>query len=105
MWGEQDSNLRSLTTTELQSVPFGRSGISPVFFIIEPPEGFEPTTPRLQITCSGQLSYGGKKISKEQLIYICIRFASANIERFFEIFKIILNFFSFFFLSSFFFLD
>ena len=28
-WGEQDSNLRSRKTTELQSVPFGRSGISP----------------------------------------------------------------------------
>ena len=26
----------------------------------EPIEGFEPTTPRLQITCSGQLSYIGK---------------------------------------------
>ena len=29
MWGEQDSNLRSLTTTDLQSVPVGRFGISP----------------------------------------------------------------------------
>jgi hypothetical protein len=29
LWGEQDSNLRSRKTTELQSVPFGRSGISP----------------------------------------------------------------------------
>ena len=26
---------------------------------LEPMEGFEPTTPRLQITCSGQLSYIG----------------------------------------------
>ena len=26
---------------------------------VEPMEGFEPTTPRLQITCSGQLSYIG----------------------------------------------
>ena len=25
----------------------------------EPMEGIEPTTPRLQITCSGQLSYIG----------------------------------------------
>ena len=32
---------------------------SPQTFLKEPPEGFEPTTPRLQITCSGQLSYGG----------------------------------------------
>ena len=29
LWGEKDSNLRSLATTELQSVPFGHSGISP----------------------------------------------------------------------------
>ena len=28
-WGEQDSNLRSHKTTELQSVPVGRFGISP----------------------------------------------------------------------------
>ena len=28
-------------------------------FPFEPIEGFEPTTPRLQITCSGQLSYIG----------------------------------------------
>ena len=29
----------------------------------EPIEGFEPTTPRLQITCSGQLSYIGRWVS------------------------------------------
>ena len=29
----------------------------------EPMEGIEPTTPRLQITCSGQLSYIGKIVS------------------------------------------
>ncbi len=29
LWGEEDSNLRSRKTTELQSVPFGHSGISP----------------------------------------------------------------------------
>ena len=28
--------------------------------LFEPMEGIEPTTPRLQITCSGQLSYIGK---------------------------------------------
>ena len=27
-----------------------------VFLFLEPLVGFEPTTPRLQITCSGQLS-------------------------------------------------
>ena len=31
----------------------------PLFQVREPMEGFEPTTPRLQITCSGQLSYIG----------------------------------------------
>ena len=30
MWGEQDSNLRSRKTAELQSDPFGHSGISPI---------------------------------------------------------------------------
>ena len=29
LWGEKDSNLRKLTLTELQSVPFGRSGTPP----------------------------------------------------------------------------
>ncbi len=28
-WGGEDSNLRRLTPTDLQSVPFGRSGTSP----------------------------------------------------------------------------
>ena len=28
----------------------------------EPMEGIEPTTPRLQITCSGQLSYIGNVV-------------------------------------------
>ncbi len=30
LWGEEDSNLRSRKTADLQSDPFGRSGISPV---------------------------------------------------------------------------
>ena len=30
----------------------------------EPMEGIEPTTPRLQITCSGQLSYIGNIVSR-----------------------------------------
>ena len=56
-----DSNHRSRKTADLQSAPFGHSGIRPK--IIEPMEGFEPTTPRLQITCSGQLSYIGRWVS------------------------------------------
>ena len=54
---------------DLQSAPVGHFGISPSVKLlrrisVEPIEGFEPTTPRLQITCSGQLSYIGG-ISKE----------------------------------------
>ena len=49
-----DSNHRRRKPADLQSAPFGHSGICPFFF--EPLVGFEPTTPRLQITCSGQLS-------------------------------------------------
>ena len=40
-WGEEDSNLRSRTTTDLQSAPVGHFGISPYS---EPMEGFEPPT-------------------------------------------------------------
>ncbi len=72
-WGGEDSNLRRLTPTDLQSVPFGRSGTSPgttmlnttskkalfkfrlelhinlsisLWFIakMEPPKGLEPPT-------------------------------------------------------------
>ena len=63
MWAVKDSNLRSRKTAELQSAPVGHFGNCPFFtFLIpktkiaEPLVGFEPTTPRLQITCSGQLS-------------------------------------------------
>ncbi len=35
MWGEQDSNLRSHKTTELQSVPVGRFGIPPSILLLE----------------------------------------------------------------------
>ena len=31
-WGEEDSNLRNRKITDLQSAPFGRSGISPKHF-------------------------------------------------------------------------
>ena len=65
-WGEQDSNLWRWKPADLQSALVGRLSISPqvknqqITINIEPVEGFEPTTPRLQITCSGQLSYTGK---------------------------------------------
>ena len=53
LWAKMDSNHRRRTSADLQSAPFGHSGIRPKK---EPLVGFEPTTPRLQITCSGQLS-------------------------------------------------
>ena len=59
-WEKMDSNHRRYKPADLQSAPFGHSGILPKFFKnFEPMEGIEPTTPRLQITCSGQLSYIG----------------------------------------------
>ena len=59
-WEKMDSNHRRYKPADLQSAPFGHSGILPKFLrTFEPMEGIEPTTPRLQITCSGQLSYIG----------------------------------------------
>ena len=73
-----DSNHRRRTPADLQSAPFGHSGIFPYFpasvdsltiscnpipsppgLFLEPMEGFEPPTSWLQISCSGQLSYIG----------------------------------------------
>ena len=77
-----DSNHRRRTPADLQSAPFGHSGIFPIFcwtsnlFKLEPMEGFEPTTPRLQITCSGQLSYIGNKPLRDAKVGII--FNSAN---------------------------
>ena len=48
----------------------------PTLFELEPMEGFEPTTPRLQITCSGQLSYIGNKPLRDAKVEIF--FNSAN---------------------------
>jgi hypothetical protein len=41
-WGEVDSDHRSRQTTDLQSAPFGRSGIPP--YMLELVDGFEPPT-------------------------------------------------------------
>ena len=62
-WGGEVSNLRRLTPTDLQSVPFGHSGTSPTYILnnssenssgmkvhptaqgkMEPPKGIEPPT-------------------------------------------------------------
>ncbi len=53
----------------------------------EPIEGFEPTTPRLQITCSGQLSYIGAHES-----FIAER--TAKVDTFFEFTKLFQRFFN-----------
>ena len=89
-WEEMDSNHRRRTPADLQSAPFGHSGIFPIFLFtaalsrsktLEPMEGFEPTTPRLQITCSGQLSYIG--INRLRDAKVGIIFNSANFLRIF----------------------
>ena len=62
LWEEVDSNHRTRRSgfTVRRNC---RYAILPIFLRYchrpEPIEGFEPTTPRLQITCSGQLSYIG----------------------------------------------
>ena len=52
---------------------------------IEPVEGFEPTTPRLQITCSGQLSYTGKLniFPYKKQVFFTSPLRGANIQQFF----------------------
>ena len=52
LWAKMDSNHRRYKPADLQSAPFGHSGIRPT----EPLVGFEPTTRALQMRCSGQLS-------------------------------------------------
>ena len=61
LWEEVDSNHRTLRE-RIYSPPQLPLCEPPSVFPFEPIEGFEPTTPRLQITCSGQLSYIGKLI-------------------------------------------
>ena len=57
-WEVVDSNHRTLRE-RIYSPPQLPLCEPPSVFPFEPIEGFEPTTPRLQITCSGQLSYIG----------------------------------------------
>ena len=81
-WEEMDSNHRRRTPADLQSAPFGHSGIFPnilrynLVVVYEPMEGFEPTTPRLQITCSGQLSYIGIQPLRDAKVGIFFMFAN-----------------------------
>ena len=51
----EGADLQSAAIAAMRSPQVSRNS----FRRLEPKEGFEPTTPRLQITCSGQLSYIG----------------------------------------------
>ena len=51
----EGADLQSAAIAAMRSPQVSRNS----FRRLEPKEGFEPTTPRLQITCSGQLSYFG----------------------------------------------
>ena len=57
---------------------------------LEPMEGFEPTTPRLQITCSGQLSYIGIQPLRDAKVGIFFIFANFS-EVFFSKFLFLLS--------------
>ena len=75
---------------DLQSAAIATMRTSQTSFSIcqssfEPIEGFEPTTPRLQITCSGQLSYIGAHES-----FIAER--TAKVDTFFEFTKFFRHF-------------
>ena len=63
MVGKDGFEPPKVKPADLQSAPFGHSGTCP-YITDEPMEGFEPTTPRLQITCSGHLSYIGNAYFK-----------------------------------------
>ena len=58
-WEEVDSNHRTRRSGFTVRRNCHYANLPSSFFPFEPIEGFEPTTPRLQITCSGQLSYIG----------------------------------------------
>ncbi len=65
-WARMDSNHRRYNQ-QIYSLPHLATLVLALKYantlgLSEPMGGFEPSTPRLQITCSGQLSYIGKKI-------------------------------------------
>ncbi len=64
-WARMDSNHRRYNQ-QIYSLPHLATLVLALKYantlgLSEPMGGFEPSTPRLQITCSGQLSYIGKK--------------------------------------------
>jgi hypothetical protein len=84
-WGGEDSNLRSLSATDLQSVPFDRSGTSPLAFqarstearLVELARGLEPPTLSLQGRSSTKLSYASRlsRPACDSRIHSCSRHA------------------------------
>ena len=85
------SGKRWIRTTEgvrqqIYSLPHLATLVSSQFLLLqldlprlqvrEPMEGFEPTTPRLQITCSGQLSYIGIQPLRDAKVGIFFIFAN-----------------------------
>ena len=92
LWEVVDSNHRTLRE-RIYSPPQLPLCEPPrlIFSILnsfEPIEGFEPTTPRLQITCSGQLSYIGSSFES----FLAER--TAKVETFFETAKKFQEFFN-----------
>ena len=59
----EDITQQIYSLPHLATLVFSQYFIGKAFPKLEPIEGFEPTTPRLQITCSGQLSYIGNVVS------------------------------------------
>ena len=59
----EDISQQIYSLPHLATLVFSQYFIGKAFPKLEPIEGFEPTTPRLQITCSGQLSYIGNVVS------------------------------------------
>ena len=81
-------------STDLQSVPFGRSGISPYYcittIIIEPLAGIEPATYWLQISCStswAKVAYFLNKILVYFILIIKYHWLFKNSDLFFGLQK------------------
>ena len=98
LWGRVDSNHRTLPRTDLQSVAIAAMRLPHAVpcGTCEPMEGFEPPTPRLQITCSGQLSYIGIFILSNNSSCLSVCKSTTN----FQTCKLFLHFFLIFFFKQ-----
>ena len=107
-WGEQDSNLRSRKTAELQSDPFGHSGISPlVFYKLWASRGIRTHDPEITNHVLWPTELWRQIDFKRTIFLRCgyFRFASANMRHFFETYKYFYKKISIIFLCQLFFLD